>query len=148
MRIGELSRRTGVATRLLRYYEEQGLLTPPRAGNTYRNYGEEDVARAERVALLVRSGVPTRLIKVLLDLEETERRDPAESCPLEVAELLAAELAGLDARIACLSRSRSTIQDFLIRTEHAALLRSTSARSRDRADDAPVGARDAVSRPR
>ncbi|MCX5095152.1 MerR family DNA-binding transcriptional regulator [Streptomyces sp. NBC_00365] len=33
MRIGELSRRTGVPTRILRYYEEQGLLGPERAPN-------------------------------------------------------------------------------------------------------------------
>jgi DNA-binding transcriptional MerR regulator len=30
MRIGELSRRTGVSQRSLRYYEEQGLLMPAR----------------------------------------------------------------------------------------------------------------------
>ncbi|MEG2713205.1 MULTISPECIES: MerR family DNA-binding transcriptional regulator [unclassified Glutamicibacter] len=30
MRIGELANRTGVPTRMLRYYEEQGLITPLR----------------------------------------------------------------------------------------------------------------------
>jgi hypothetical protein len=40
MRIGELAERTGVPARLLRYYEEQGLLTPARAANGYRDYGE------------------------------------------------------------------------------------------------------------
>lgn len=29
MRIGEISARTGVSVRMLRYYEEQGLLAPP-----------------------------------------------------------------------------------------------------------------------
>ncbi len=38
MKIGELSRRTGVPTRMLRYYEEQGLLRPERADNGYRSY--------------------------------------------------------------------------------------------------------------
>ena len=33
VRIGELAERTGVATRLLRYYEERELLTPDRAAS-------------------------------------------------------------------------------------------------------------------
>jgi MerR family regulatory protein len=36
LRIGELSRRTGVPTRMLRYYEEQDLLHPERDANGYR----------------------------------------------------------------------------------------------------------------
>ena len=44
MRIGELSRRTGVPERLLRYYEEQDLLHPQRLPSGYREYTEEDVA--------------------------------------------------------------------------------------------------------
>ncbi|WP_199423264.1 MerR family transcriptional regulator [Actinotalea solisilvae] len=126
MKIGELSERTGVSTRLLRYYEQQGLLAPGRSANTYRTYAEEDVARVERVALLVRSGMPTRLIKVVLDLEAAESDALAESCPLAVAEMLADELRDLDARIACLSRSRTTIHAFLERTEHAALARGAA----------------------
>ncbi len=127
MKIGEVAARTGVSTRVLRYYEQQGLLAPRRAGNTYREYTEDDVARAQQVALMVRSGLPTRVIKALLDLEETQRRDIGESCPRQVAELLAAELAEIDARIGCLTRSRRTIHDVLVRTEHAALLREGAA---------------------
>ncbi|SEO54550.1 MerR family DNA-binding transcriptional regulator [Amycolatopsis saalfeldensis] len=40
MLIGELSRRTGVSPRLLRYYGEQGLLPSERTSNGYRVYGE------------------------------------------------------------------------------------------------------------
>lgn len=43
MRIGELARRTGVNQRLLRYYEEQGLLTPDRLPSGYRVYADTDV---------------------------------------------------------------------------------------------------------
>lgn len=127
MRIGELSERTGVSTRLLRYYEQQGLLSPVRGENAYRTYTQDDVARVERVALLVRSGMPTRLIKVVLDLEQAQSEALAESCPRQVAEMLADELRDLDARIACLSRSRTTIHEFLERTEHAVLLRDAAA---------------------
>ncbi len=37
MRIGELSRLTGVSVRALRYYEEEGLIRPSRGGNGYRD---------------------------------------------------------------------------------------------------------------
>lgn len=49
MRIGELAARTGVSARMLRYYEEQGLLTPARGSGGQREYGTPD---ADRVALL------------------------------------------------------------------------------------------------
>jgi DNA-binding transcriptional MerR regulator len=121
MKIGELATRAGVAPRLVRYYEQQGLLTARRADNGYRTYGEEDVERVARVAGLVRAGLPTRLVKVLLDMEETAAA-ARPTCSRTVAELLATELAGIEERIACLTRSRDTVRGFLARTEHAALL--------------------------
>ena len=122
VRIGELARRTGVPPRLLRYYEEQGLLAPRRQENAYRSYDESDVEQVVRVAGLVRSGVPTRLAKLLLDLEDLPPDAVPPPCPREDAEELVAHLADLDARIACLSRSRRTLHDHLVRTEHAALV--------------------------
>ena len=69
MKIGELARRTGVAPRLLRYYEQQGLITARRADNGYREYSEDDAAQVERVVGLVRAGMPSRLVRVVLDIE-------------------------------------------------------------------------------
>lgn len=115
LRIGDVAERAGVATRLIRYYEQQGLLDVPRRPNGYRAYTEADVERVARVAGLVQAGVPTRLVKVLLDAEDAAARHEA-TCPREVAEQLSQELEGLEARIACLTRSRDTIRRYLDRT--------------------------------
>ncbi|WP_436699842.1 MerR family transcriptional regulator [Nocardioides sp. BYT-33-1] len=114
MRIGELAERTGVTTRLIRYYEQQGLLSADRLPNGYRSYGETHVERIERVAGLVQAGVPTRLVKVLLEAEAACALE-RPTCSAEVAALLAEELVGLEKRIDCLSRSRDTIRTFLSR---------------------------------
>jgi hypothetical protein len=58
---------------------------------------------------------------VLLDAEDAAARDEP-TCPAQVAEQLAAELGPLEARIACLTRSRDTIRTYLERTRHEALL--------------------------
>ncbi|MFE3023939.1 MerR family transcriptional regulator [Nocardia tengchongensis] len=64
--IGELSRATGVPARLLRYYEEQGLLVPQRDSNGYRSYPETAPARVGRIRELLAAGLPTRDIRALL----------------------------------------------------------------------------------
>jgi DNA-binding transcriptional MerR regulator len=50
MRIEEVSRRTGLSKRTLRYYEKLGLLEPaPRSDGNYRMYRLEDVTALERI---------------------------------------------------------------------------------------------------
>ena len=56
MRIGELSCRTGVPARLLRYYEEQDLLHPERDGSGYRSYREADAGRVTQIRGLLEAG--------------------------------------------------------------------------------------------
>ncbi|WP_402467788.1 MerR family transcriptional regulator [Isoptericola aurantiacus] len=126
MKIGEVARRTGVAPRLIRYYEQQELLVAPRAANGYRDYGEEHVDRVAHVARLVRAGLSTRLVKALVEMEDAAAQDHP-TCPRTVATLLAEALTGIDERISCLTRSRDTIRDFLERTEHAALVSEAAA---------------------
>ncbi|MFC0006155.1 MerR family transcriptional regulator [Micromonospora siamensis] len=120
MRIGELSRRTRIPVRMLRYYEERGLLTPQRTASGYRTYQESDVGRATLVSSLVRSGLPTRLILPLLaDL----RSEPAEATDAadrdELVDLFAAEFARLDSQVRCLSLSRDVVERHLRRLRAA-----------------------------
>ena len=117
MRIGELSTRTQIPIRMLRYYEERGLLTPQRAPSGYRHYQEADVEQATLVSSLVRSGLPTRLILPLLrdkqlnpvDGDETDDGDD------DLVALFAAEFARLDSQVKCLSLSRNAVQQHLRR---------------------------------
>jgi DNA-binding transcriptional MerR regulator len=58
LRIGELARRTGVSSELLRAWERRyGLLAPTRTAAGYRLYSDEDVRRVGRMRDLVRRGV-------------------------------------------------------------------------------------------
>lgn len=123
MKIGEVAERADVAPRLIRYYEAQGLLETERAPNGYRRYDDADVERVRRIAGLVQAGIPTRLVKVLLEAEDARARDEP-TCPLEVAESLARELEALEARIVCLTRSRDSVRDFLERTRSEVLATS------------------------
>lgn len=123
MRIGELSRRTQIPIRMLRYYEERGLLTPQRTPNGYRSYQEADVEQAALVSSLVRSGLPTRLIVPLLqDLQPNPvNGDETDDKDDELIALFAAEFARLDSQVKCLSFSRDAVQ------QHLRRLRTTRA---------------------
>ncbi|MFH9223219.1 MerR family transcriptional regulator [Streptomyces lydicus] len=67
MRIGELARRTGVSTRVLRYYEQRGLLGAERDANGYRRYdGEAAVEVVARIRELLATGLNTDDIRELL----------------------------------------------------------------------------------
>lgn len=52
MTIKELENRTGMARANIRFYEEEGLLSPKRLANGYRDYSEEDVGTLEKIRLL------------------------------------------------------------------------------------------------
>ncbi|MFJ6437206.1 MerR family transcriptional regulator [Streptomyces sp. NPDC091416] len=119
MRIGELSKRTRIPIRMLRYYEERGLLRPERAPSGYRHYQEADVEQATLVSSLVRSGLPTRLILPLLRENQVDGDESGDGDDLIA--LFDAEFARLDSQVKCLSFSRNAVQQHLrrLRTNRA-----------------------------
>jgi DNA-binding transcriptional MerR regulator len=81
MRIGVLAQRTGVSRRLLRYYEEQGLLRPSRLANGYREYDESHVVVVRQIRLLLDAGLPTAVIASLLPCLRDDERLVRSTCP-------------------------------------------------------------------
>jgi len=66
MRIGELSRFTGVSARSLRHYETAGLIRPTRLESGYRDYDESQVITVGLIKTLIAAGLPVTLIAEVL----------------------------------------------------------------------------------
>jgi len=62
LKIGELSKATGVSVRSLRYYEKQGLLTAWRTASGYREYSPFAVEQVQTVKLYLSLGLTTEQI--------------------------------------------------------------------------------------
>jgi DNA-binding transcriptional MerR regulator len=69
--IGELCRQFGTTNRALRFYEEQGLLTPTRR-DTARIYSQKDKARLQLILRGRRVGLTLAEIRDILDIYEEE----------------------------------------------------------------------------
>ncbi|WP_406350276.1 MerR family transcriptional regulator [Streptomyces sp. NBC_00658] len=115
MKIGELSCRTGVPTRMLRYYEEQNLLHPARGENGYREYGDAAVQCVQQIRGLLDSGLTTEIIRAILPFLSGpgEIHLHPECLTAETAGLLRDEIDRIQSRIDCLARNRDALRAYL-----------------------------------
>ena len=64
MKINEVEAQVGITKKNIRFYEEQGLLSPRRdSSNGYRDYGEAEVAVLRQIKLMRKLGVPLEEIR-------------------------------------------------------------------------------------
>ena len=105
-RIGQVSARTGLTTRTLRYYEELGLLrSSERLVGGHRVYASEDLRRLYRISLLRQLGLP--LSDIAGELENPSR---------DLADTIGRHIAQVDQRMAAIGRHRErmiTVRDSL-----------------------------------
>ncbi|WP_433605450.1 MerR family transcriptional regulator [Dactylosporangium sp. CA-139114] len=106
MRIGELSQRTGVSPRSLRYYEAQGLLTSSRSGAGQRHYADAEVERVSLIRQLFDAGLSSRVIATVLPCVET----PGDAGVVELAFATMTRVRDrIDADIAHLIETRAAL---------------------------------------
>ncbi|SCL56757.1 MerR family transcriptional regulator [Micromonospora peucetia] len=108
MRIGELARRTGVSVRLLRYYEEQGLLAPEHREGGHRRYGPDAPLTVGHIRRLLRAGLPTSVIRDVLPCVDGDGQ--VAPCMLKV---LQHRLEELDEQLTTLQESRSALDQIV-----------------------------------
>ncbi|NQX36445.1 MerR family DNA-binding transcriptional regulator [Herbiconiux sp. VKM Ac-2851] len=109
MKIGEVSRRSGVSARSLRYYEQHGLITARRESNGYREYDESTVERAEIIHLLFGMDFPREVVVSVLACTGEAPADAHDA----LAEQLVHVRAGLAERIERLTETHRQVSAFL-----------------------------------
>jgi DNA-binding transcriptional MerR regulator len=103
--IGELARRTGLASSALRYYERAGLLSPTARAGGRRHYGSSSAERVALIQLCQDAGFTLREIRALLTAWRRRSR--------LWAPLAKAKLRELDTRIAQAERAKTLVQHAL-----------------------------------
>ena len=94
--IGELAERFGLATHVLRHWEDRGLLAPDRDGAGRRRYGETDAYRVAVILASRAAGMGLDQIRALVDAQADGRQ-----------QVLKGHLSDIEERIAALERSRA-----------------------------------------
>ncbi|NJP98618.1 MerR family transcriptional regulator [Nonomuraea sp. FMUSA5-5] len=111
MLIGELARRSSVSTRLLRYYEAQGLLTSVRLANGYRDYADDAPMIVAQIRGLLAAGLSTEVIRELLPCA-AGKQPRLTSCP-DLVGILRETLRDIDERMEVLDRNRQALIRYL-----------------------------------
>lgn len=103
MKIAEVSKRYGISSDTLRYYERIGLLNPvPRTSSGVRDYAEADCQRIEFVKCMRNAGMPIDVLieymKLLEQGDETaaQRKALLEEQRDRIAQRIQAMQDGLD----------------------------------------------------
>lgn len=129
--ITEVSRTHDVSARMLRYYEQQGLITSCRRENyAYRVYDEENITRLRLILVLRKLRVPLRSIAVMLDSGDAG----------EAVRVLREKIAEIDEE----RRSLTVIRDTLTLFVHQLGLAGASERLALLGDDALLSAVNAL----
>lgn len=109
LRIGELSRRTGVSVRSLRYYEEQELLASTRSSGGQRIYHESAVDRVVRIQELYAAGLNSATIAQILPCLRDVDGGPSELATPLLVQTLTGERSRIEQRIKEMERSRDAL---------------------------------------
>lgn len=112
--------------RMLRYYEERGLIKPRRLDNGYRDYEDYLVDRVNKIRGLADTGIPSRIIiDILPCLDQPQTivvRDPEPG----LLDLLTEERDRMSEKIDFLVNNRDAISQYIDALEAA--LHTSSAR--------------------
>lgn len=104
MNIGEVSERSGLPTKTIRYYEDIGLIEPLRAANGYRQFRESDLHKLAFLGRARHMGFSIEDCRALLHLWEDRTRASSD-----VKKIARERLAQIDRKLEELKEMRNTL---------------------------------------
>lgn len=110
MNIGDVANQTGLPAKTIRYYEEIGLVTPPRGANGYRMFRETDAHKLTFLGRARALGFSIDDCRDLLTLWEDRDRASAD-----VRSIAKGHLADIEGKISALIAMRDTLADLVDR---------------------------------
>ena len=78
MNIGDVSRKSGLPAKTIRYYEDIGLVTPPRSENGYRAFRETELHKLAFLGRARELGFTIEDCRTLLALYEDDGRESSQ----------------------------------------------------------------------
>ncbi|MCX5466363.1 Cu(I)-responsive transcriptional regulator [Acinetobacter nematophilus] len=109
MNIGKLSKAVGISAKMIRYYEQIGLIpTVGRNNSGYRSYNVQDVERLKFIRRSRALGFSVSEITDLLDLWNDKKRQSAD-----VKKLAQSHIEKLELRILELQKMTETLQNLI-----------------------------------
>lgn len=106
--IGGFARANSVSIRTIRYYEELGLIQPPRRSRGgFRLYGEESQRRMRMISVLKEAGIPLTEIRAIFEAKHSGE-EPALSVR-KLRSILVQKASVVDERISELGRVKSDL---------------------------------------
>lgn len=104
MNIGDVSDRTGLPAKTIRYYEQIDLIKPQRDANGYRRFRDQDIHKLKFLGRARALGFTIEDCRTLLALYEDETRASAD-----VKRVARQHLAQIEIKIADLNAMRDTL---------------------------------------
>lgn len=108
LRIGDLAALTSATPRMLRHYENQGLIEAERSSTGQRLFDPSVIEQVRSIRRLLGAGLPVAAIRELLDcIHDTDRLEPC------AVPLLVDHLNAYDSHIAELTSTRDALQGLI-----------------------------------
>ncbi len=109
MKIGEFARQCGTSVRMLRFYEQAGIILPNRTASGYREYDEQEAEFIKKVIALNHAGLALKDIALLRDC----LHDKPQNFCAELRNRLKETQAEIDRQIVALQSSKTLLAALL-----------------------------------
>ncbi len=104
MNIGQVSEKSNLPSKTIRYYEDIDLIKPARLNNNYRHYSEKDLHRLKFLQRARSLGFSIDECRLLLSLYEDEHRSSAD-----VKSLVSKKITEIDRKVKELKSLKITL---------------------------------------